>query len=441
MSSSTSAYTGMPLYYVMITPLTEYRAQLVRIVVLTAVALFAALLLSIPVTIGVVSVSIEPLNRLKAALKNISEQNDLTVRLTVAGNDEITEVARYFNQTIEKINKAIRSVGENSSAMEAVGNQLAANMTQTASAIYQINTSIDEIKQQAITQVSSVSKTTVTIEEIVHTIKQLNADIEAQAASVAESSASVEQMVANINAIGHTLVKTDDTINALTTATTDGKTTVINSNAVTKKIAEESGSLLEASSVIQHIASQTNLLAMNAAIEAAHAGESGKGFAVVADEIRKLAEDASTQGKAITTTLKTLSGEIEMLSASSKTVEDKFNAIFELSTQVKAMSNRLTEAMREQEKGGKEVLTAMKSINTVTNGVSISSQEMMEGGEGVAQEMRKLDNLTRVITESINDMASGTAQINKAVREVNEITQKNKQSIGNLAEEVAQFKV
>ena len=314
-------------------------------------------------------------------------------------------------------------------------------MTQTASAIYQINTSIDEIKQQAITQVSSVSKTTVTIEEIVHTIKQLNADIEAQAASVAESSASVEQMVANINAIGHTLVKTDDTINALTTATTDGKTTVINSNAVTKKIAEESGSLLEASSVIQHIASQTNLLAMNAAIEAAHAGESGKGFAVVADEIRKLAEDASTQGKAITTTLKTLSGEIEMLSASSKTVEDKFNAIFELSTQVKAMSNRLTEAMREQEKGGKEVLTAMKSINTVTNGVSISSQEMMEGGEGVAQEMRKLDNLTRVITESINDMASGTAQINKAVREVNEITQKNKQSIGNLAEEVAQFKV
>lgn len=442
MSLFTSTYTGMPLYYVMITPLTEYRAQLVRIVVLTVAALFAALLLSLPVTIGIVSVSLKPLNKLKTALKNISEQDgDLTVRLTVTGHDEITEVAQYFNQTIEKIGKAIQSVGENSIVMETVGNQLAVNMAQTASAIHQINANINGIKQQAITQANSVGKTAATIEGIVYTIKQLNTDIEAQAANVAESSESVEQMVANINAIGQTLAKTDAAIRDLTTETTDGKTTVVTSNTVTKKIAEESGALLEASSVIQHIASQTNLLAMNAAIEAAHAGESGKGFAVVADEIRKLAEEASTQGKAITDTLKNLSGEIEMLSSSSRTVEDKFNTIFELSTQVRAMSARLTEAMQEQEKGSKEVLTAMKSINTVTSEVTVSAQEMLEGGQGAAAEMRKLDELTRIITESMNEMASGTTQINDAIQEINEITQKNKQSIENLAKEVSKFKV
>ena len=204
---------------------------------------------------------------------------------------------------------------------------------------------------------------------------------------------------------------------------------------------EESGSLMEASSVIQHIASQTNLLAMNAAIEAAHAGEAGKGFAVVADEIRKLAEDSSMQGKAITATLKTLTGEIETLSASSKTVEEKFNTIFTLAEQVKEMSALLTEAMREQEKGSREVLAAIKNINTVTMEVEAGSEEMLKGGDRVTQEVRKLDDLTRIITDSMNEMAAGAVEINNAVQEVNEITQKNKRNIENLTKEVGQFKV
>ena len=224
-------------------------------------------------------------------------------------------------------------------------------------------------------------------------------------------------------------------------ATGAGKETIATANTITQKVAEESGSLMEASSVIQHIASQTNLLAMNAAIEAAHAGEAGKGFAVVADEIRKLAEESSVQGKTITATLKTLGSEIDTLSASSKTAEEKFNAIFTLAEQVKDMSNRLTEAMREQENGSKEVLKAIKNISMVTVEVQSGSEEMLKGGEGVASEMQKLDALTRVITESMNEMASGAVQINNAVQEVNEITQKNKRSIESLAEEVGKFKV
>ena len=105
------------------------------------------------------------------------------------------------------------------------------------------------------------------------------------------------------------------------------------------------------------------------------------------------------------------------------------------------MSNRLTEAMREQENGSREVLTAIKNINMVTVEVQSGSEEMLKGGEGVAQEMRKLDDLTRVITDSMNEMAAGAVQINNAVQEVHEITQKNKQSIESLATEVSKFKV
>ena len=400
------------------------------------------LLIALVIVYFVARAVIKPIRIMVAALRNIAQgEGDLTVRLPVHGNDEITDMAEYFNETIAKIGASIQQVGVNSNTMEEIGNELASNMTETASAVHQISANIDGVKQQAMTQAASVTETAATIEEIVRTIKQLNSSIETQAASVAQSSSSVEEMVANIASIGQTLGKTDDVIRSLTTATGDGKATLVTSNSVTQKIAEESGSLMEASNVIQHIASQTNLLAMNAAIEAAHAGEAGKGFAVVADEIRKLAEESSVQGKTITATLKTLSGEIETLSASSKTVEEKFNAIFTLAEQVKDMSNRLTEAMREQENGSKEVLTAIKSINTVTVEVQAGSEEMLKGGEGVAEEMQKLDGLTRVITDSMNEMASGAVQINNAVQEVNEITQKNKRSIEALAAEVGKFKV
>ncbi len=383
---------------------------------------------------------IKPVSKTSAILSELGK-GDLTKQMKVTSRNEIGQMSINFNTTVKKFRQLVLAIKNNTSDLYEIGQALSTHMTETANAINWINSNVEEVKQQAVNQSSGVNQTSATMDEIMNTITQLNHSIENQAASVTESSAAIEEMVANIASVTQTLEKTDNSINHLSSATDEGRETINSTNAVTQKIIEESGSLLEASTVIQNIASQTNLLAMNAAIEAAHAGDSGKGFAVVADEIRKLAEESSSQGRSITETLENLSDEISTLADSSKNVEEKFEVILKFTNEVKEMSSRLMEAMKEQEHGSKEVLIAIKDINTVTSDVKSDSVEMLEGGKRVANEMLKLNELTRIITDSMNEMSEASVQINNSIQEVNGLAHKNTESINKLSTEMKKFKV
>ena len=418
----------------------EYEAVGKRVLINLGLMLAGVFLLTLPISYLTSGKIIKMLKKISEALNKIGE-NDLLVSIPVLASGEIGEIIILLNETVKKLGNSIRTVAENTHNMSEVENSFAASISEAASAVEEITANIQSVNKQTGTQGSSVSAALSSVEQIMKRIQELNSSIELQSSSVVQSSSAIEQMVANIDSITQTLEKTDDVIVNLVGATADGKDTLITSNTVTKKIAEESGGLLEASAVIEHIASQTNLLAMNAAIEAAHAGEAGKGFAVVADEIRKLAEESSAQGKTITETLKALGTEIESLSESSHIAEEKFNIIFNLAEQVKTMSSTLTLAMKEQSNGSSEVLNAIKNINSVTSEVKADAAEMLTAGKNISGDMERLDNLTQFITQSMNEMAVGAVQMTNTVQKVNEMTQENKMSIKNLTNEVNKFKV
>ncbi len=434
----------MGLNYIVLNPETQMKKIKSGIQILFIILFLGIGIVFVILTIFISRRLANPIQRVSLILKSIVKDKDsfdLTIRLPYAGTKETAQLSDYFNHAMGEIGGAMRLVFDNTKYMTEVGQNLSANMSETASSIQQISTNIDGIKERVVRQAGSISGISDIVEQNMQKLKQLGENIESQATRVEQSSSTIEQMIVNISSITQTIAKTDELIKSLATATKDGKRMIVEANAVTQEIVEESSGLLEASSVIQHIASQTNLLAMNAAIEAAHAGEAGKGFAVVADEIRKLSEESSAQGKHITNTLKLLSGEIGTLSASSKTAEEKFNAIFGLSEQVHRMSTSLMESMREQQTGSSEVLSAIKDINTITAQVNDGSVEMLKGSENVSDEMQQLDELIHMITQSMNEMAAGAMQINNAIREVNKMTQRTKGSIESLAGEVGRFKV
>ena len=377
---------------------------------------------------------------LESIFKSIAK-GDTKVRVNYKTNDEIGLLMGYFDEALEHMGIMLRTLVLETDNMVKIGKTLSSDMNRTTGSAHIVTSNISTLKDEIMRQASSVTEILATVEGLIRIIELFDSSIESQAQSVSTSVSQMEKITNNITSITDMLSKNNNSIKQLLEKTIYGKDGARMANEVVSQIAEKSDSLLEASLVIQNIANQTNLLAMNAAIEAAHAGESGKGFAVVADEIRKLAEESNVQGKQIADALKETLEIIKNLIEAGKGAENIFGEVMDLTQNISDREDSIEKELDEQKNGTNITLQKMKEINEFGGEIKNGSSEMLGGNEAVVEEMQKLDALTRIISDSIKEISNGADEITNIIENANYKTQASKKSMDGIVEIMNNFTV
>ncbi len=383
---------------------------------------------------------IMPVKTVVAKLAEVAEgAGDLTKQLPIHTRDEIGELAQSFNNFTGKLEEIIRTVRHSVDALGEASRSLETQMQDSSQRLDRVAGAIETANQEMDDQSSGISESSGAVSHIASTIETLDSRIEEQAASINESSSSIEQMVANIKSVTANLEQTAEAVGTLEQAAEGGKGSLSSMVELVNRIAAESEGLLEANNIIREIAGQTNLLSMNAAIEAAHAGEHGKGFAVVADEIRRLAETTAERSGEISTVLESVKHRIDTMVESSQEAEQAFENVGRLVGTVGNLQREVKHAMEEQSSGSEEILAALNRMNTITTEVRDGSTEMRSAGGAIADEMQRLVTISESLRNRLNEIATTTREVDEMVRSAYELAGSNMTAVDQISDRLGRF--
>ena len=285
-------------------------------------------------------------------------------------------------------------------------------------------------------EVSNSARSATDVDQYIGSLSRLIAD---QASAINESSASIEEMGANIRNIAEAAEGKLKIANELETSALDGQSEMEETEKGIKRVADSAGVIMEMTQLIQDIASKTNLLAMNAAIEAAHAGEYGKGFAVVADEIRNLAESSAESAGSVTKALLEVSESIQLSEKSTRRTGEVFGQIV---GQIKSVAFSMAEmknATSELSIGAQQILEALASLLGTTKEVRNSSASMSEKVGAITKAMQKVSDISAETKDGMGEISLGIAEIFKAAESIAQAGTKNSESVRALTELMGRF--
>jgi len=369
-------------------------------------------------------------------------RGNLTVRIApkqLAGRDEFGTVMRSLSQMRDGLSGAVGDIDRSSKALSSVGGELAQAIEATSDAVRAINGSVETMRQKTFDQSSSVIETSATVQQIVKNIEGLRGDIENQAANVTQSSASIEQMTSNIQSVTRNIETMGEEFSQLVSASDRGKATIAAVGEKARFVNAQSQKLLLANGVIKEIAARTNLLAMNAAIEAAHAGSAGRGFAVVSDEIRKLAEQSGKQAGEIGRDIQSILQEIVLVVGAAAESEGAFGSILDKIGILSRYEHEIKQAMIEQSEGSQQVLEAVSQINHITANVKDGVTEISVGSGQIGAEMQKLAASSESLSSGMQSIDRESRRIQDVAGSLEQVGSRNAEQVRTLASVVSRF--
>lgn len=392
---------------------TQYNEQLKRNIAMS-VGIGVAVLLISGILASYISRKItDPIVRMVQNVQHIASGNLGIEEIPILSQDEVGVLGKSFNEMKANLQQLVKQVAVSSEQVAASSEELTASAEQSAQAASQIANSITEVSAGASLQVESAHESTFIVKQMVNHIEQM-------AAKTSLSATKSEEVANRAKAGGEVVEKAVAQMGTIEEAVTS-------SAQVVTKLGERSTEISQIVETIAGIASQTNLLALNAAIEAARAGEQGRGFAVVADEVRKLAEQSQEAAKKIADLIR----EIQ---------EDTNTAVLSMNDGTQKVKSG-AQVVHTAGVTFKEIVQLVSVVSSQVIEVSAAMQQMAAEGQKIVTSVQKIDELSK---KSADESHSVSAAAEEQLASMEEIASSS-QALAKLAEElqieVAKFRL
>jgi len=364
-------------------------------------------------------------------VKSLNLQLILPTFVMLAGS-----IAIYFMKSIElgiirdiynKLKIADKEKGKRQEVLNSIKVQLnkSSDLITLSGTANSASESIDERVQQVKVQMDILQtkfrNSSTALNTISNEIINLKSVADNQSVNVTQTSASIEEMNASILNVANVIFKKKDTVSSLLDSSASGERSINETINSFNEVIENFENIKEMTTVIDDIASQTNLLSMNAAIEAAHAGDAGKGFAVVADEIRKLAESSSSNAKNIGNRIIDLVKSIENTGNEVKRSGDSFQSIHQEIIEVSRAMEEISSSASELSEGSNEILTATSLLNSLTTKVSSGVEEVLNNHNIVNSDLSGITEASGNILSSLSSITNDTSTIKDDIKEISQM--------------------